>query len=375
MQKKIIALAVAGLVSGAGFSSVAIAADNVTVYGVVDAFYGSVKATDSDRRSVINSAGLSGSRIGFKGVEDLGNGTSALFVVEYGFSIDDGNRVGGTDSGLAARQKLIGLTGSWGTAVAGYAQTAGYDFACATTPFAGSALDPQKAVGVGTLLSCGNNGRAGNAFAYISPSFGGVTFAYNHSRVTELGAETAATAQTVDVTTGSTAQPIDTTTTTTSTNGVNDVTANLLAVSYGAGPLAINAVYSKVSDSDLVYLPVKSLKELGLRASYNLGVASLFASYQTRDLQDVDNKDKTMTFGAAIPVGAAGTVAVDYARSTLKETVGPDNNKMDSYAVAYLHSLSKRTTAYAGWNHTAEKFDPAKTYKTDVLAVGLRHTF
>jgi general bacterial porin, GBP family len=344
MQKKLIAVAVAGLMSGAAFAD-----SNVTVYGVADAYWASVKTTDQDRYYAVNSAGLSGSRLGFKAVEDLGNGTSALAVIEYGFSMDDGNRVAGTDSGLAARQKLVGLTGNWGTAVAGYAQTAGYDFACATTPFAGSALDPQKAVGAGVLLSCGNSGRAGNALAYISPSFGGATFAYNHSRVTE-GAGAA--------------------------DKKNDVSANLLAATYVGGPVTVNAVFAKISDSDEIAPTIvggKSIKEFGLRGSYNLGVASLFASYQNKDTSGVDNKDNTFTVGVAVPVGA-GTIVADYARSTLKESAGTDKNKKDSFAVAYLHSLSKRTTAYAGYNQTNNKtVDP--TIKTGTLAVGLRHTF
>jgi predicted porin len=362
MQKKLIAVAVAGLMSGAAFAD-----SNVTVYGVADAYWASVKTTDQDRYYAVNSAGLSGSRIGFKAVEDLGNGTSALAVIEYGFSMDDGNRIGATgssadpltgkvtnsESGLAARQKLVGLTGNWGTAVAGYAQTAGYDFACATTPFAGSALDPQKAVGAGVLLSCSNSGRAGNALAYISPSFGGATFAYNHSRVTE-GAGAAAKK--------------------------TDVSANLLAVTYVGGPVTVNGLYSRITDSDQLAMATvgggtngKKLQEWGIRGSYNLGVASLFASYQTMDRDGLDNKDNTMTFGAAVPVGA-GTIVADYARSTLKETAGTDRNKKDSFAVAYLHSLSKRTTAYAGYNQTNDKTqDP--TIKTGTLAVGLRHTF
>jgi general bacterial porin, GBP family len=346
MQKKIIALAIAAAAAAPAFAQ-------VTVYGVADAYWSRWKTTDQDAYYAVNSAGLSGSRIGFKAVEDLGNGTSALAVIEYGFKMDDGNRVAGTDSGLAARQKLVGLTGGWGTAVAGYAQTAGYDFACATTPFAGSALDPQQ-IGVGVLLSCGNNGRGGNALAYISPNFGGFTFAYNHSRVTE-GAGAAA--------------------------HKNDVSANLLAGTYSGGPVTVNAVYAKISDDDQIAMATvgggtngKAIKEFGLRGSYNLGVASLFASYQTKDRDGVDNKDNTMTFGAAIPVGPAGTVAVDYARSTLKETVGTDKNKVDAFSVAYLHSLSKRTTAYAGLTRINNKtVDP--TIKTDALAVGLRHTF
>jgi predicted porin len=347
MQKKLLAIAIAAAASAPAFAQ-------VTVYGLADAYWSTWKTTNNDRYYAINSAGLSGSRIGFKAVEDLGNGTSALAVIEYGFSMDDGNRVAGTDSGLAARQKLVGLTGGWGTAVMGYAQTAGYDFACAATPFAGSALDPIKNITSGVLLSCGNNGRAGNALAYISPNFGGFTFAWNHSRVTE-GAGAAA--------------------------HKNDISANLLAGTYSGGPVTVNAVYSRVTDNDQLAIGTvgggtngKKLSELGIRGSYNLGVASLFASYQTKDRDGVDNKDNTITFGAAIPVGPAGTIAVDYGRSTLKETAGTSHNKLDAIAIAYLHSLSKRTTAYAGYTRINNKtVDP--TVKTDALAIGLRHSF
>jgi general bacterial porin, GBP family len=349
MQKKLIAVAVAGLVSGAAFAQ-----SNVTVYGVADAYFASVKVTDQKRYYAVNSGGLSGSRIGFKAVEDLGNGTSALAVIEYGFKIDEGTNVasasgGSADTGLVARQKLVGLTGGWGTAVAGYAQTAGYDFACATNGFGGSALDPEGSVGVGVLLSCGNNGRAGNALAYISPNFGGFTAAYNHSRVTE-GA-------------GAAAQK-------------GDVTANLLAGTYTGGPVTVNAVYSKVSDSDNLAptLVGKSLKEFGIRGSFNFGFATAFASYQTEDKETVDNKNKSYNLGVAVPVGPAGTIVADYARATIKEGVTTNLNKKDAYAIAYLHALSKRTTAYAGYNRKNDKtVDP--TVKTDTLAVGLRHTF
>ena len=58
MQKKIIALAVAGLVSGAAFAQ-----SNVTVYGVVDAYYGHFSSGSSNQTiNAINSGGLSGWR-------------------------------------------------------------------------------------------------------------------------------------------------------------------------------------------------------------------------------------------------------------------------------------------------------------------------
>jgi predicted porin len=364
MQKKLIAVAVAGLMSGAAFAQ-----SNVTVYGVADAYWASVKTTNVDRYYAVQSGGLSGSRIGFKAVEDLGNGTSALAVIEYGFSIDSGNSAAGDggyttsqdattgaftttksgDNGLNARQKLVGLTGGWGTAVAGYAQTAGYDFACAATTFGGSALDPENTIGAGLLLSCGNNGRSPNALAYISPNFGGFTAAINHGRLTEGKAGTTGNA------------------------GKSDASATLLAGTYAGGPVTVNGVYAKITDNDTVLIAAKSVKEFGLRGAYDLGVAKLTASYQSKDTEGVDNKDTSYTFGVGVPVGA-GTIVASLGQAKLKETAGTDRNKKDAFAVAYLHSLSKRTTAYAGLNHTNNKTG-ATDIKTDTIAIGLRHTF
>ena len=84
MQKKLIALAVAGLASGAAFAQT-----NVTMYGVADAgyVYSSGDAargplginTGSNEFSGIISGILSGSRLGFRGEEALGNGRKAVF--------------------------------------------------------------------------------------------------------------------------------------------------------------------------------------------------------------------------------------------------------------------------------------------------------
>ena len=74
MQKKIIALAVAGLVSGAAFAQ-----SNVTVYGIADAAFqysSSSYVNGVKSQSAINDGGQDGSRVGFKGTEDLGNGLS-----------------------------------------------------------------------------------------------------------------------------------------------------------------------------------------------------------------------------------------------------------------------------------------------------------
>src|ERR1017187_10704872 len=94
MQKKLIALAIAGL------SSVAFAQPNVTVYGVADVSIESVGANGAKsgtsesgtNANLGNSARVNSnsSYIGFKGTEDLGNGLKALFQFETGFAADVG---------------------------------------------------------------------------------------------------------------------------------------------------------------------------------------------------------------------------------------------------------------------------------------------
>jgi general bacterial porin, GBP family len=346
MQKKLIALAVAAAAAAPAFAQ-----SNVTIYGVADVYYGRASADGAKTTNVINSGGLSGSRLGFKGTEALGNGLSALFVLEYGLNMDDKAGLVGTGS-APARQQLVGLTGGFGTVVAGSAQTAGYDFACANNPVAGSALDAYHKVGSRAILSCGQDGRASNAFAYISPNFAGATIAYNHARVTE-NATAAATGK--------------------------DAYANLIGASYANGPIGVNAVWSKVSMANTD--ASDDVQELGIGGSYDLKVVKLMAQYQTYDNKAVDNKNNKIGIAAAIPVGPAGAVAVQYARSKIKETVAEDDPK--SYTIAYTHGLSKRTTAYAGYNRVtnasagtyASVLTPTAGGKSSVLAAGVRHTF
>ena len=149
MQKKLIALAVAGLASTG-----VLAQTNVTVYGILDAYYSynsvdtrviaartnidgaavagtNTKGNDSSGHS-IGSGGLSGSRLGFKGSEDLGGGLKANFVLEYAVE-NDINSVAGKDFvANATRQAAIGLSGSWGSVNVGRLQSAAYDWDCTT---------------------------------------------------------------------------------------------------------------------------------------------------------------------------------------------------------------------------------------------------
>lgn len=362
MQKKLIAMAVAGLASGAAFAQ-----SNVTVYGILDMAYVRGSADGADSRSRIDSGGMSGSRLGFKGVEDLGNGLKAVFNLEWGVEIDQQMGLGQTAAGPGSntvtsttgnRNSFVGLAGGFGTVAAGRMQTAGYDFACSTSPIAGGVFDAYNKVGLSTgvqLLQCGGQGRANNAFAYISPSFGGLTLAYNHGRVSEYGMAGTPTTRAADY---------------------SDAYANLFTAKYAAGPVAVNATYSKVTAKD--YL-ADDIKEMGITGSFNAGVATLYATYQTRKDDASGDKDKKWGVAAGIPVGPAGTVAVQYAKSNMDA----DEKDSKSWSVAYLHGLSKRTTVYAGYNRVtnddliarASMITPTLGGKSSMFGAGLRHAF
>ncbi|MBK8386079.1 MAG: porin [Candidatus Accumulibacter sp.] len=86
MQKKLLALAVAGLASG-----VASAQTNVTIYGVLDMGYvyssGSLGREAAPTPSAVSPGSAAGNRLGFKGEEALGNGLKAVFTLEYGLTL------------------------------------------------------------------------------------------------------------------------------------------------------------------------------------------------------------------------------------------------------------------------------------------------
>ncbi|ENV9458090.1 porin [Neisseria gonorrhoeae] len=110
MKKSLIALTLAAL-------PVAATAD-VTLYGAIKAgvqTYRSVEHREGKVIGVGTGSEISdfGSKIGFKGQEDLGNGLKAVWQLEQGAS------VAGTNTGWGNKQSFVGLKGGFGTIRAG----------------------------------------------------------------------------------------------------------------------------------------------------------------------------------------------------------------------------------------------------------------
>jgi predicted porin len=352
MQKKLIVLAVAALASGAAFAQ-----SNVTIYGTVDlgfAHRGDNVERHVSSQNAINSGQAATSLIGFKGVEDLGNGTSALFVLEAGFQADDG-----THDQLFSEQAFLGLTGGWGTAIAGRLVAPRHGFLSAIDPFGAGTVGQYRNVFNDTTLGIFNVpladvDRVDNAVAYVSPSYSGfnVTVAYATHGLAQEGTGVPvnqATATALGLPTTSLGASID-----------NDSDAKVFTVlpRYTNGPLDVGLVYQLVKIDDALpevdETDVK-LKQWSLGASYDFGPVKLGAFYDdfktnagdvaaTLGLDDI--RLKTWLIGATVPFGKHAVLA-SYSQSKLKQN--GYSGKSKQWALGYTYDLSKRTSFYAAY--------------------------
>ncbi len=117
MKKTLIALAVLAA-SGATFAQ-----SSVTLYGIADV----VIHKDKNVSAAMTSGGVSTSRLGFKGSEDLGGGLMANFKIERSIALDTGSDAGSWD-----RYAYVGLSGGFGEVKLGKTGTAYDDISGAT---------------------------------------------------------------------------------------------------------------------------------------------------------------------------------------------------------------------------------------------------
>jgi GBP family porin len=175
MKKTLIVAAVA-----ASFATAANAQSSVTLYGLIDAGFTYVNnevAANTAKGSAaafrLSSGNINGSRWGLRGTEDLGGGMKAIFTLESGFNIGNGQALqGGREFG---RQAFAGIsTAQFGTVTLGRQCDSVVDY-----------LGPLTANGGwgGTYFAhpfdndnTDNSFRVNNSVKYQSANYGGVTF-------------------------------------------------------------------------------------------------------------------------------------------------------------------------------------------------------
>ena len=321
MKKTLMAAAILSLFSGAAF-----AADSVTMYGVMDL---GVAHYDNGGQTVTNlsQGGVSNSRIGLKGSEDLGGGLNAIFQLETGICANGGysdgtGKValpsGGTCSGggFFQRQTWVGLQGGFGTVRLGryytYSDLDLYDF----DPFTDNTV-----AGVGNMPEKWIPVRFSQAITYDTPSFGGFDVGAQVAFGDGLGLTTSTAAKTI--------------------GGYG------LRARYLSGPIRVSAEMTRANDINGNAM----VKDTRISGAYDFGILSLRALYgqNSPDSAAINAtsifKTKYFMVGAAIPVGP-GSILASYTQIK-NDTVA--NAGAKQIGIGYWYNLSKRTMLYANY--------------------------
>lgn len=293
MKKTLIALAVLGSVAG-----VAQAQSAVTVYGKVDLGITKLSGDTTDKATTMQQN--HGSRVGFKGTEDLGGGLSALFQIENRFFADDGKvNDGGVSGRLFHGPVFVGLAGGFGTV------KLGRNWSTADSA-SSAAIDPFEGDGIGGLNAL-TRARINNSITYYAPAMSGVEVQAQYI----LGEKPASVA-TAD-----------------QNNGY------AVAATYNNGPIYVGASYGReenTNDSDV----------WGVSGSYAFGPAKIALGYDTRKNKEVAGTANTKNLVAA----ATYEIGAGLIKAAYNQTKQSDD-KFRKFAVGYQHNLSKRTSLYA----------------------------
>ncbi len=348
----------------------------MTLYGVADANIeyvvnqSSVRPTAANGFSVgpasnfarMSSGGLSGSRWGLRGEEDLGGGLKALFVLESGFSLDDGKlQQGGR---LFGRQAYVGLESRQaGRVTLGRQYTSLFDAMANFSPLGySSQYEP-------LVAQLGANFRSDNTAKYVG-KFGPLT-ARAHSSFGN------------------------------GVTGGGEVSGQFrrdtgygAAVSYTAGPFAAGVAYDQANPTLTAAGGTGSLKKAAVAGSYAFGSAKLMGGYRwglSRSASDATLlRDSYYWIGANYQATRALGLTLAYYYDDIKSAAGV--NIKNPWQISFVadYNLSKRTDVYlttayarnAGLNFDTSAISFANGYfpgtgKSQMVgaAVGIRHKF
>jgi predicted porin len=362
MKKSLIALA-ALAASGAVFAQ-----SSVTLFGVVDLAYERVK-TNAGTISGIAPSANSSSRLGFRGVEDLGGGMSAGFWLEAALNPSAGYGSSGTNlnnqtSTISAggltfnRRSTVSLSGGFGELRVGRDYVPSFWNYALFDPFGansvGAALPNYTGAAIPTFV------RASNSIGYFLPGnlggfYGQAMYAFGNRASNEA-------------TLGFGATPAGS-----PHNTKNNGRYVGFRVGYGQGPFTTALAYARTSyqagtfTTSVLGLPafaVGNYRDLNWGGSYQFGSIKAMAQVSRQEVEDagvLGNTAKVTGWGIGADWGVgAGDVLLSYSRVTLKAGFATDP-RASKVALGYVHNLSKRTAVYGYYAHVSNSNGSAQT--------------
>ena len=362
MKKSVLALAVLGAFAGA-----ASAQSSVTMFGVVDLNVQTV--SNNERVYGMSTDGMASSRLGFRGVEDLGGGLKAGFWLEMGLAADTGRNAGTWGNGTISstnenalifnRRSTVSLSNQWGELRLGRDYTATFWSWTVFDPFGTNGVGAATNLALGSDLQSALAGstygtlvRANNMVQYILPAgvFGPGLYGQ------------------LQIAAGEGAQG-------------NKYWGG--RIGYAAGPFDVAGAYGQTDCLDLACNI--DLDNWNIGGSWNFGFMKLsgfFSSISASGNNNDAGRDNWYV-GVTAPFGQWNFKA-SYGGTNGKDLL--DNVDGTQWAIGADYNLSKRTALYATWssinNDNGARFSvssQASTLEQGANStggqIGIRHTF
>jgi predicted porin len=366
MKKTFLALAALGTFAGA-----ASAQSSVTMFGVVDVNVQSIN--NADRTYSMGTDGMSSSRLGFRGIEDLGGGLKASFWLEMGFQPDTGRNASVWGNGTTAtgnelyfnRRATVSLSNQWGELRLGRDYT--------PTFWSWGVFDPSGVNGVGAATNLAISGDLQAAFA--GTTFGTLVRANNMVQyILPNGLFGPGLYGQLAIAAGENAPG-------------NKYWGG--RIGYAAGPFDVAGSYGETDCLNLACTVDLSAWNLG--GSWNFGILKLSGFYSQIEAEGPADKAKRENWfvGIVAPIG----------QWNLKASYGATNGKdllnqadATQWALGADYNLSKRTALYGTWSsinndcgtNVCSRFvtstqsaipGPTTTFNSNGFQVGVRHLF
>ncbi|AGG32689.1 porin [beta proteobacterium CB] len=395
MKKSLLAVAAIG-----AFASAAQAQSSVTVYGIIDAGFSSTSSRNGTNKAtnagfIQNGNGNeTSSRLGFKGTEDLGGGTSAFFTAELELSNASSTQVLNGN-----RQTFVGLKKNGiGQGAIGTQYTLTHDAVAATDPgqsnnVVGSVIRP--VAGASTASSVLGSDSAGGNHMVRSTNM----IKFNSDKFAGFGLNAAYIQNNVN-----TNQTATGTNTVTGTGGTANFNGWNVSADYTWQKLYVAAAYASVKQEQNALIgttaatittpstitaavnPNTTTNNTYAGATYDFGILKAYAGWTNAKItNDYNSSQYLKRTGQQLGVRAMLTPKIEGWASAgngrfTNYGVGTPTTNFNAWQLGSNYLLSKRTNLYAIYGQTifssssAGGLTPSGAASSQ-YAMGVRHTF
>lgn len=322
----------------------------VTVYGLLDAV---VRRADNTANGgsvwEMQDGIITGSRLGFRGTEDLGGGVRAFFTLESGFEVGSGNSLQATataDYGQNAaaprfwgRELSFGVRSGLGGITLGRQYTVAHQIAARFQPLGNPNSTAHSLFSSHHIARQDNvlrlDTKLGNVELQVSRTFGEQPDSSSANASTALGA------------------------------------------TYAQGAVSLGGYVQQMKNRT----GTETRKIFGLGGNYKLNpMFTLYAGYMQRSAEVSAQENKAFALGANIELGATSTLSVEHFHDKQSGSAALEGSRKVTW-VSANYRFSRRTDVYAVIDHNQVEGGYAKPAFMGTIGnqtgvgMGLRHRF